>query len=98
MECDPELRPIGPGRYRGRLRLPWGREVAAEVLVGTRQGWSRRPEAADGRWTAYEVGPAVVAIRLLGGLEPPTPSPLPRRVEREPVGAVAGASRSRGGG
>ncbi len=87
MESHEELRPSGPGRYRFTVQTPWGQKVPAELLVGTKAGWDRRPEASDPRWTAYPVGPAVLAIRLLGGLPmarlPPDPSlilSLARRV------------------
>ena len=86
MEIVEELRSVGPGRYRVEVRLPWGREVPAEMLVGTWRGWSRRPEASDASWTAFEVGPAVVAVRLLEGAAPESKrSPM-----REAVGVVAG--------
>lgn len=85
MELPDELRPVGPGRYGFVLRLPWGQEVPAELLVACRRGWGRRPEASDPQWSAFEVGPAMVAIRLVGPA-PRTPGDLapgpPRRVRR----------------
>ena len=68
MESHEELRLDGPGRYRFTVHTPWGQKVPAEPLLARREGWDQRPEASDPRWTAYVVGPAVVAIRLLGGL------------------------------
>ncbi|GIW86143.1 MAG: hypothetical protein KatS3mg108_0467 [Isosphaeraceae bacterium] len=59
---------VGGGRYAVWVAMPWGVRVPGEMLVATRWGWSRRPEAHDPRWTAYGIGPAVVAVRLLGGL------------------------------
>lgn len=78
MEGQEELRPSGAGVYRFTIQTPWGQQIPAEMLLATRSGWARRPEASDPRWTAYPVGPAVLAIRLLGGLPkartPPDPS------------------------
>jgi hypothetical protein len=91
-----ELRPIGPGRYAFTLNTPWGQAIPAEVIVATVAGWSEHPEARDGRWTAYRLGPIVLALRLLGGLTgPPPPSgvtkaarpPRPAALPRSPVPA-----------
>lgn len=60
-------RPLGGGRYAVLVRMPWGELVPGQVLVTSREGWGRRPEASDASWSAYPIGPAVVAIRLLGG-------------------------------
>jgi hypothetical protein len=57
---------IAPGRFSFRWRTPWGQDVPAEILVSTRRGWPHRDEASDPRWAAFEVGPAIVAIRLMG--------------------------------
>ncbi|MBX6315685.1 MAG: hypothetical protein IRY99_22635 [Isosphaeraceae bacterium] len=70
-----DLRAIGPNRYATTVVTPWGQRVAAEVIITTRQGWGRWPEAEDARWAAYRVGPAVIAIRLLGEI----PTRRPRR-------------------
>lgn len=104
MQFPDELRPVGPGRYATTLRLPWGQEVPAELLVASRRGWSRRPESRDPRWAVYEVGPAVVAIRLPGGpgaasdvaagpASVPVPGTPPRRALRlrAAAWALAGA-------
>jgi len=95
-----ELRPIEPGRYGVTLMMPWGQEVPAEMIMATRDGWSRRPEAQDPRWSAYPLGPVVLAIRLLAppaqAPDPPKPSPpsppprhrgrtAPVRLPRSPV-------------
>jgi hypothetical protein len=61
-----ELRPVRPGRFATRVRAPWGSMVPAEMLVASRAGWADRPEARDPRWVAFAVGPAVVALRLVG--------------------------------
>ncbi len=63
-----DLRPIGSGRFAFSMNTPWGQRIPAELLVTTRRGWANRPESRDERWTAYAVGPAVMAIRLLDGL------------------------------
>lgn len=60
-------RRVGRGRYVTTVRMPWGVDEAAEIIVGTRGGWLDRTEARDPRWTAYPIGPAMLAIRLLGG-------------------------------
>lgn len=67
---DSEWRLVGPNRYEVRIELPWGVLELAEVLVSTHVGWPARREARDPRWVAYLVGPAVLAIRLKGGLTP----------------------------
>lgn len=89
MERDfDDLRPAGPGRYRFSIQTPWGQTLPAELLLSTRSGWPLRPEAADPCWTAYPVGPAILAIRLLGGLPrartPPDPSLLLNLARRIP--------------
>jgi hypothetical protein len=61
---DNELRRVGPGRFVFRWVTPWGQAVPAEMIVTTARGWSERAEARNPRWSAYPVGPAVVAIRL----------------------------------
>jgi hypothetical protein len=70
-EVDREWRALGDGRYAVWVGMPWGVEVPALVLVTSRRGWARRAEARDPRWTPYGIGPAVVAVRLLGGLRRP---------------------------
>jgi hypothetical protein len=78
------LQPIGPGRFLVTLRTPWGQEVPAEMLLTTARGWPERDEAQDPRWSALAVGPAVVALRLLG-----TPAPRPPARLRRPAAAAA---------
>lgn len=72
------LQPIGPGRFRVTLTTPWGQAVPAEMLVATSHGWPDRDEAHDPRWSAFPVGPAVVALRFLG-TTPARPSVRMRR-------------------
>lgn len=69
-----EFRPLGPGRYACSLTTPWGQSVPAEVIVTTRRGWRQRPESRDGRWSAFPIGPAVIAIRVRGTI-PASPGP-----------------------
>lgn len=69
---------VGPNRYAVLVRMPWGTLEAAEVLVSTHVGWNLRRESRDPRWTAYLVGPAVLAIRFTGGLKWEIPT-KPRR-------------------
>jgi hypothetical protein len=38
------------------------------MVLCTRAGWPGRAEASDPRWAAFEVGPVVVGMRLLGDL------------------------------
>ena len=88
-----EFRQVGPGRFECVLTMPWGQTVPAEAIVTTRRGWVNRPEAMDERWSADPAGPAVIAIRLRGGL-PALSAPGP------PTEAVqgrfgSGAARSR---
>ena len=71
-----DFQAIGPGRFEMAVRMPWGEDVPAEVLVTTARGWKDRPESRDGSWTAFRVGPAMVAVRLLG--ERPAAWGLPR--------------------
>jgi hypothetical protein len=59
-----DFRQIGRNRYAFTWTAPWGQEVPAEMIVTTPRGWAERPEARNPRWSAYPVGPAVVAIRL----------------------------------
>jgi hypothetical protein len=59
-----DFRQVGRNRYTFTWRAPWGQVVPAEVIVTTARGWAERPEARSPRWSAYPVGPAVVAIRL----------------------------------
>lgn len=61
---DRDFRRVGPGRYAFTWQTPWGQDVPAEMIVTTARGWIERPEARNPRWSAYPVGPAVVAIRL----------------------------------
>lgn len=70
--------PVGPGRFRVVLLAPWGQGLPAEMLVTTARGWGDREEAQDPRWSAFPVGPAVVAFRLLGAT-PPTSGVRSRR-------------------
>ncbi len=65
------VQPLGPGRFRVWLVAPWGQGLPAEMLVTTAKGWPDREEARDPRWTAFPVGPAVVAFRLLGEVTAP---------------------------
>lgn len=69
---DDELRPLGPGRYAFTMATPWGQEIPAELIMATPAGWRERPESRDPRWSAYEVGPIILAIRLEA---PPIPAP-----------------------
>jgi hypothetical protein len=79
-------RPLGDGCYAVLVKMPWGELVPAQVLVASREGWFRRPESGDVRWSAYPVGPAVVAIRLLGGFSPDSPArPDPLSSSRPPI-------------
>lgn len=59
---------LGGGRYAVWVGMPWGVEVPALVQVTSLWGWPRRPEARDPLWTAYTIGPAIVAVRLISGL------------------------------
>jgi hypothetical protein len=77
------LQPIGPGRFLVTLTTPWGQELPAELLLATAKGWPERDEAHDPRWAAFPLGPAVVALRLLG-TPPPRP---PARLRRPAVSA-----------
>jgi hypothetical protein len=79
-------RPLGGGCYAVLVQMPWGELVPAQVMVVTREGWNRRLESGDDRWNAYPVGPAVVAIRLLGGFSSPLPqrSSSPRLIDCPP--------------
>lgn len=74
-----ELRPVGPGRYAFSVKTPWGQAIPAELIVSTAAGWPERPEARDPRWSAYPVGPLVLAIRLIGGQPGPPVEPAPSR-------------------
>lgn len=88
-----EFRQVGPGRYACLLMAPWGQEIPAEVIVTTSRGWFDRPEAGDERWLAYPVGPAIVAVRLRGGLpQMPAPGP-PEFRKRAGAGRVADPDR-----
>lgn len=55
---------IGPNRYLVMARMPWGTTERAEVLVVAEHGWEARHESRDPRWSAFRVGPVVIAIRF----------------------------------
>lgn len=65
---DREWVALGGGRYAVWLSMPWGVDVPALLVVSSLWGWRSRPESLDERWTAFAIGPAVLAIRLVGGL------------------------------
>ncbi len=109
MDLQDELRPVGPGRYAFTLMTPWGQAVPAEMLVASGRGWDRRSESRDGGWSAFAVGPAVVAIRLAEGLSRPHAadarpgSPVPGHPDPPPSAPRPGprpaaCSRGRGPG
>jgi hypothetical protein len=78
-----EWRLLGRNRYAVWLRMPWGTVESAEVLVASQRGWADHREASDPHWAPYEVGPAILAIRLRGTLLVPDDS-----TEQEPEGKM----------
>jgi hypothetical protein len=75
---DRDFQHVGRNRYAFTLRTPWGQDVPAEVIVTTARGWAERPESRNPRWSAYPVGPAIVAIRLKRAMRLRPGSPEPR--------------------
>ena len=82
-------RPLGGGRYAVLIRMPWGELVPGQVIVASRPGWMRRPESDDPHWSAYPVGSAIVAVRLMGELPAVSGSCLPGLEKPMPVAPAA---------
>jgi hypothetical protein len=59
------------------------------MLIATRRGWPQRDESRDSRWAAFEVGAAIIAIRLI-----PDPPISPRPERPDPNACVACAEYS----